>query len=109
MSTSRPQGAWRVFLESWVAPYVRDPTLWPVLIVVVVHLIAFLAPALLLSVRDGGIGSSATIAVSAGATTLAVAQEWRIRGRPAELSWVLLASWLASAGLAWVADRHDLF
>jgi hypothetical protein len=109
VSETPTRGAWNVFLESWVAPYVRDPTLWPVLIVVVVHVVAFVAPALLLSIRDGGVGSTVTLGIAAAATTVAVFKEYRIRGGPRELTWVLAATWLASAGVAWLAHRYEIF
>jgi hypothetical protein len=105
----RRRGAWAVFLDAWVAPYVRDPTLWPVLIVVIVHVIAFLAPALLLSVRDRELAAAVTLAAAACVTGLAFVQEIRHRGRPGELAGVLVITWIASAAVAWLADAHALF
>ena len=39
-------------VDRWVMPYITDSTLWPVLLVIMAHVVAFVAPVLLFAVRD---------------------------------------------------------
>ncbi len=107
--TGHSSGLWERFLDVWIVPYVRDATLWPVLAVVVAHAMVGIAPLLLLSFRDSGVGSGVTLGLLAGASALGGIQEIRLRGRPAELSWILIATWAGAAAAAWVADGYGLF
>jgi hypothetical protein len=51
------------FAERWIAPFFREPMLWPVGIVLIAHAVAFLAPVLLFSVRDRKLGALAALAL----------------------------------------------
>jgi hypothetical protein len=95
--------------ERWLLPFVRDSTLWPVLLVVIAHAAAFLAPALLLALRDRRIPAQAALLLLAAFTINGVWGEIRRRGRVGALNVVVLCIWLLSAVLAVVADRYGIF
>ena len=61
----RPEPAPRDWIDRFILPFVREPTLWPVLIVLIAHAVAFLGPAMLFAVRDQGRGSIAVLALLA--------------------------------------------
>lgn len=97
------------WVDRWILPFVREPTLWPVLVVVIGHAIALAAPLLLLAVRDGSGGAAASLALL-GLASLAIALlELRRRGRLGPLAGLLLTTWLLSAAAAWAADRFGIF
>ena len=95
--------------ERWLLPFVRDSTLWPVLLVVIAHAAAFLAPALLLALRDRRIPAQAALLLLAAFTVDSVWRELRRRGRVGALNGVVLCTWLLSVVLAVVADRYGIF
>ena len=47
---TRPPDEPRDWVDRFILPFVRESTLWPVLIVLVAHVVAFVAPALLFAV-----------------------------------------------------------
>jgi hypothetical protein len=96
-------------LERWVMPFVRDPTLWPILVVVIGHVVAFVAPAMLLAVRDGRIGSWAVLLGLAALTVELLRAEPHPPRRPGPLGVVTLVTWLLSAGAAAAADHYGIF
>lgn len=96
-------------VERYVMPFVREPTLWPVLIVLLAHAAAFVAPAMIFAVRDEGRGSAVVLLVLALLSAAVVRFEVRRRGRPASLTAVLGVTWALSVALAVVADRAGLF
>lgn len=95
--------------DRWILPFVREPTLWPVLLVLVAHVVVFLAPLLLLALRDGHGGARVTLAVTALASAWAAAGEWRRRGRPGALGALLGVLWILSGAGALLAHRAGLF
>jgi hypothetical protein len=102
-----PEGASR--LERWVLPYLREPTLWPVLLVVMGHAAAFLAPMMLLGLRDRRGPALAALLGAAGLTGAGVRAESRAVGRPGAFSVALAATWLLAAGAAVAAHRYKIF
>jgi hypothetical protein len=99
--------------DSWVDRhillYVREPTLGPVLFVVIGHVVAFLGPALLLAVRDRHTLSTGVLVLSALATGAVIVWEVRRAHRPGALTAVLTVTWILSGGLAVVAHRTGIF
>jgi len=99
--------------ESWVdrhvLTYVREPTLGPVLFVVIGHVVAFLGPALLLALRDRHPLSAGVLVLSALASVAVVVWEVRRARRPGALTAVLAVTWLLSAGLAVAPHRSGFF
>jgi hypothetical protein len=90
-------------------PFVRDPTLWPVLIVVIGHAVAFLAPILLLALRDGRGSAATALALLVVMSGGVVRSELHRVGRPGALSVVLLVTWTLGGGIAILADRTGIF
>ena len=106
-STSEPTP--RDWVDRFILPFVREPTLWPVLIVLIAHAVAFIGPALLFAVRDGGRGSMAVLAFLAVLSLLVVRFEWRRDHRLASLTLVTAITWVGSAAFAWISDRTQIF
>ena len=97
------------FAERWIAPFVREPLLWPVAFVIVAHAVAFLAPLLLLGVRDRRLlwlGALAGILVLSGSA--AHAEFTRLR-RPGVVCGLLATIWLFAIATAVVAHRTGIF
>jgi len=91
--------------ERWLLPYVEDSTLWPVLVVVIVHVVAFVAPILLFAVRDGrAIGMVGTLGL-AFLSVQTVRYELRRRHKAGALTWVLVVTWILSIVAAVAAER----
>ncbi len=96
-------------LERAVLPFVREPTLWPVLATVVVHLIALASPLLVLRVRDRHAWASAGITALALATAAAAGSEIRDRGRPSSICVLLGVVWLLAGAASLAAVRLGIF
>lgn len=95
-------------IELWVLPYFTNSSLWPVLLVVLAALIAFVATALLYAVRDRaplGIVASGLMIVG---TLRAVLWEWKLRGRPIPIGVTLGLVWGLAAVTAWYGARAGL-
>jgi hypothetical protein len=107
-----PKGSARGYdpwVEQWILPFVHDSTLWPVLLVLIGHAAAFLTAALLLALRDRGLGAMAALLGLVFLSVSVVRYEWACLRRPAALSGVVLATWLLSCALAVVADHYGVF
>ncbi|MDJ0868050.1 MAG: hypothetical protein QNK03_18235 [Myxococcota bacterium] len=98
----------RAILERGLLPFVREPTLWPVGLVLLAHAWAFLAPLMLFATRDGKPLAAALLVLAALPTLAALRWEWRERGRPAVLSAVAAATWLGSAVAALAAGHYEV-
>ena len=97
-----PRGA-----ELWLAPFVRDPTLWPVALVVAIIAIVFAASALLLALERNGFAAAAV----ALAFWVGIDAAWRHRrrsGSPLALTGVL-GFWGLAAGAALGARQLGWF
>lgn len=84
----------RTRLERAVLPYLREQTLWPVLVAILVHVIALLAPLLVLGFRDGHGWSLFGVGVFAVASLSLVALDVRERGRPGLVAGFFAMVWL---------------
>ena len=102
-----PQG--ELWVDRWLLPAIRESTLFPLLLVVIGHVIAFVAPALLFALRDRRIGAQIALFALAVLTFGCVRFEIRRHRRLDLLSAILLATWLASGVVAWACDRYGLF
>ena len=97
------------FAERWIAPFVREPLLWPVALVLVAHAVAFLAPVFLLGLRDhriSALGALAGITVLSGA---AVRAELARRRKPGVVCGLIATIWLLAAAAAWLAHATGIF
>ncbi len=106
-SEREPQG--ELWVDRWILPAVRESTLFPLLLVVIGHVVAFVAPALLFAVRDRHIGARMALLVLVVLTFGCVRIEIRRHRRPDLLSAILLATRLASGAAAWACNRYGLF
>ena len=97
-----PQG-----VDLWIMPYLRDSALWPVLIVLIVHLVAFVAPALLFAIRDRRIGALVAISIVVLLSLRGVYWEIRNRKTFGAISWLIVVCWLSSFVAAYFANLHD--
>ncbi len=96
-------------IERTVLVFVRDPLLRPVLFVLVAHVVAFVAPAILFAVRDRtGLGMASLFLLLLGSAA-GVRHEVGERGGPGALTWLLLAVWVLAAIVAWTADHYGIF
>ena len=106
-SEREPTG--QLWVDRWILPAVREPTLWALLLVMIGHVVAFVAPALLFAVRDGYIGARMAVLALLVLTFGCVRFEIRRHRRPDLLSAILLVTWLASGAAAWACNRYGLF
>ncbi len=103
----QPEG--ELWVDRWILPAVRESTLFPLLLVVIGHAVAFIAPALLFAVRDRQFGAQVALFALIVLTSGCVRFEVRRHRRPDVLSAILLATWLLSGATAWACDRYGLF
>jgi hypothetical protein len=94
-------------VDRWLLVFVREPTLWPVLLVLIGHAVVLLAPLFLWAFRDGQGGSACTVVLLAAASVAGIAWELRDRG-PGALTGLLLSTWTLSAAAAVAADHYRL-
>jgi hypothetical protein len=83
----------------------RESTLWPLWIVVIGHAVAFLAPAVVFSMRDRSIPSFAALAILLVGTGARVRGDLAARGGVGLLTRILLATWVLAGAAAWGAAR----
>lgn len=86
-------------LADHLREYLRDPTLWPVLIVAVAIFVTLGTAALLTALRDRNLFASLALLVLAGVSADAATREIRGRGF-GPISGALLVLWGLSAGAA---------
>ena len=73
------------------------------------HAVAFLAPILLLALRDRRGSAAAALVMLVVLSAGVVRSETRRAGRPGALSVVLLVTWTLGVGIAWLADHTGIF
>ena len=98
----------RHWVDRYILVFVRESTLWPVALVVIGHAVAFLAPLMRWSVRDGERASTVTLVVLVVLSLAAMGWELRRRGLGA-LAALLGSTWALSVAGAVVADRYGFF
>lgn len=91
--------------DRWIMPYFDDSTLWPVTIVVVAHVVAFVAPVLIFATRDGRLGAMLATAVLFVLSYSAARYEVQIHGRSGAILWTLVATWILSVLAAYYGAR----
>jgi hypothetical protein len=97
------------FAERWIAPFVREPLLWPVAFVLIAHAVAFLAPVLLLALRDrrtSGLGALTGLLVLTGS---AARNEIARLHRPGLVCALLAVTWAFAVAAAVLAHRTGIF
>jgi hypothetical protein len=94
-------------VDRWILVFVREPTLWPVLLVVIGHAVVLVGPLFLWSFRDGRSGPALALVLLAALSAAAIVWELRRRG-PGALTALLLSTWTLSAAAALAAHRYEL-
>src|SRR5262245_56072304 len=90
-------------VERWLAPYFRDPTLWPVLAVATASAVTGLASLLLLAAVDRSVYAAAAL-IAVGWMSVDVSlRERRGRGRIGLAGRALLALWTLALAAALAA------
>lgn len=97
------------WVERFVLVFVRESTLWPVLLVLVGHAAAFLGMAMLLGLRDRRIAALLALALLAVGSLRAASVEIAALRRPGALTGLIASVWLSSAALAWLAHHNEVF
>lgn len=95
----------RTRIERAVLPYLREQTLWPVLVAILAHVIALFAPLFVLAFRDGHRWSLFGVSVFGVLTLVVVALDARERRRPGLVA-VFFALVVALCGLGAFALHH---
>jgi hypothetical protein len=95
-------------IERALLPYLREQTLWPVLVAVLAHVVALVAPLLVLTLRDGHPWAALAVAVFGIATGVGVGFEVRDRRRPGLVSALLAATWLLCGAGAFAGVYYDI-
>jgi hypothetical protein len=93
-------------VENVLSAMVAEPMLRAVVVVLVGHAAAFLAPMLLLGVRDRSLPGMVGVALLFGLTLAGAHTDWRAR-RLSATTGIVLASWVLGAVFAYAADHYD--
>lgn len=95
-------------LERVLLPFLREPTLWPVFAVLLLHVLLVVAPLLVLGFRDASGWSLVTLVFFFGMSLVGLRVEVRDRGRPGLVAILVGIVWVSSAVCAWVCVRLEL-
>ncbi len=95
-------------IDRAVDALLAESLMWPVIVVFVVVVVAFVTPALVTAVRDGAIVAMVALALLAGLSVAVVHGEWRRRGRIHFLSLIVAVSWVLSVAGAYLSARLHL-
>lgn len=87
----------------------REPTLWPVWLVVIGHAVVLLAPTLLLAVRDHRASALLALVIVGVATLRGFYGRLRARQGLGPLHRTILVTWILAIALAIAADRWGIF
>ncbi len=98
-----------LWVDRWILPALRESTLLPLVLVMIGHMVAFVAPTLVFALRDGEIGARMAVLGLIALTFPCVRFEVRRHGRPGLLSAWIGATWLAVIAAAWACSRYSLF
>lgn len=96
-------------VDLWVMPYLLDPGLRPILIVVMAHVVAFTAPVLLLATRDRSPGPIIATLVLMILSYRGLRFEKRARGAYGAISIALGITWIFAGIAAWFANDMGIF
>ena len=105
-SEREPRG--KLWVDRWILPALRELTLLPIVLVVVGHLVAFVAPMLIYALRDRSLGAQIAVLGMLALTFECARFEFRRHGRPALLSAWIGATWLASIAAAWACNHYSI-
>lgn len=86
-------------VDRWVMPYFEDPSLWPILLVLIAHLSMFVGLVLLFSIRDGSGVAFAGLILALYVSFRSILWEIRRRRLPGAISITVVVTWVLG-GLA---------
>ncbi len=101
-----PEGDW---VDRFILVFVHESMLWPILVVIIGHVVVFTAPALLLALRDGRASAFAALLLLGFFSVQIVRFDLRRSGRLGALSALVTVVWVLSVALAWVAHETGIF
>lgn len=93
-------------VERALMPFLREPTLWPVLLAAIAHAIALVGPLMVIVWRDPRPGWPVVgLLLLATLTAAAIRVELRDRRRPGPISGLLAVTWMLCGFGAWGGAR----
>ena len=95
-------------LERAILPFLREPTLWPVLVAVLAHFVALGAPLMVATWRSGHGWSIAGLVLLGTLSAAGVAVDTRDHGRPGAVSALILVTWAFCGAGAWAGVRFGI-
>ncbi|MEQ1504148.1 MAG: hypothetical protein ABMB14_18035 [Myxococcota bacterium] len=104
----QPPG-WPDWIEEWVLPYLREPTLWPVLVALLGHVVVGLVPPMLAVWRTGSAWAAVALALVAVGSLGAIGFEVGRFRRPGAVSLAVIGTWALAVGTAILAARTGLW
>ncbi len=96
------------WLQRWVLPYIEDSALWPVLIVLIAHAMAFISPMIAFTVRDHSFAAGLVVIWLAYLSFRGAQYERRVRDRYGSFTWVLVVTWAVSLVGAYYGALWDV-
>lgn len=96
------------FLEGHLLPALKERTLWPVWIVIIAHVAAFGAWALLLALEERRISALLGVFGLFWLTGTAAVAEMRHRGGPGAISLVIALIWATTLGFFFAARYWEI-
>ncbi|MBW2269454.1 MAG: hypothetical protein JRH16_12835 [Deltaproteobacteria bacterium] len=99
------EGGW----ENWVLPYIHDSALWPVLIVIVAHVVAGMIPLLISAVRERWIPAIVLTAWLGFLSYKLCRNDVKQHAGLSAIGWLLIITWLLGGTAAYFSDRTGLF
>jgi hypothetical protein len=101
-------GGWPPFVEQWLLPYLREPSLWPVALAVLGHVVVVLVPLMLAVARVGSTGAGVALAGMGLASLAPMRWEWVSERGFGRATVTIVLVWCSSAAVAWAAGRSGL-
>ncbi len=96
-------------VEGVIRTLLGDSTLQPLFVVILGHVVAFLAPVVVLALRDRSVFALAALAIMLVASVSALWRDWQQYRRPGPIGGTLLIVWVLTAGAAGAAAHYGIF
>ena len=109
MNATAETSDWPEWVQTWILPYISEPTLWPVLFALLGHVVVIIAPMMLFVHRHNSVRSMILLSLLAVGSAALVRFEVKYRRLPGGVTLTVILTWLCSAGLAWISDYYGVF
>jgi hypothetical protein len=103
-----PPASFEERVEGWIRTMLSESLLGPLLAVLLGHLVAFLAPLILLGWRDRNLAALAALSILLVGSVSALHRDWRRYRRPGPIGGALLVTWSVAGVAAWAAGRYGI-